>query len=209
MEKPGAGWAAKDGLEGGVLAFESSRIGVKSRLNQVVLRGEETGVGNSPPSQDRGRFRMEMGDDPRPLQPAFLVLKGDTRDLNRRHEGRRALPVSESWSLPQVAPFVAVSAAKRNTVPRRCLGGANASDRYAQRQRRGRWNKRQRHQAFEWIYTRAITILQNSMKVDQRSFGAAWRHAVEAGLDDQALIEVRVNNRSATPFNPPSGPINW
>lgn len=126
-----------------------------------------------------------------------------------KDEVRRALPVPESWSLPQVAPFVAVAAAKRNYVPRRCLGGANASDRYGQRQRRGRWNKRQRHEAFEWIYTHARAIVLNTMKVDRRSVGAAWRHAVEAWLDDQALIEVRVNNRSVTPFNPSSGPINW
>jgi hypothetical protein len=56
--------------------------------------------------------------------------------------------------------------------------------------RRGRWNQQQRHQAFEWISSRAKAILENRMKTDQRSVNAAWRHAVEAWLSDQALIEV-------------------
>ncbi|HUB67121.1 MAG TPA: hypothetical protein VL981_06525 [Candidatus Methylacidiphilales bacterium] len=69
-------------------------------------------------------------------------------------------------------------------------GGANARDSYNQKQRRGRWNQRQRHLAFEWISCRAKAILQNRMKSDQRSVNAAWRHAVEAWLSDQALVEV-------------------
>jgi hypothetical protein len=63
----------------------------------------------------------------------------------------RALPVPESWNVAQVGPFVAVAAALRNYQSRRCLGGLNAKDIYRQKQRRGRWNHRQRHQAFEWI----------------------------------------------------------
>ena len=102
----------------------------------------------------------------------------------------RALPVPESWNVAQVGPFVAVAAAQRNYQPRRCLGGANAKDIYSRKQRRGRWNQRQRHQAFEWISSRAKAILQTTMKTDQRSVNAAWRHAVEAWLSDQALIEV-------------------
>jgi hypothetical protein len=100
------------------------------------------------------------------------------------------LPVPESWNVAQVGPFVAVAAAQRNYQPRRCLDGLNAKDIYSQKQRRGRWNQRQRHQAFEWISHRAKAILETRMKTDQRSVHAAWRHAVEAWLSDQALIEV-------------------
>ena len=107
-----------------------------------------------------------------------------------KKEVARALPVPESWNVAQVGPFVAVAAAQRNYQPRRCLGGLNAKDIYNQKQRRGRWNQRQRHQAFEWISSRAKAILQTRMKSDQRSVQAAWRHAVEAWLSDQALIEV-------------------
>ena len=107
-----------------------------------------------------------------------------------KKEMARALPVPESWNVAQVGPFVAVAAAHRNYQPRRCLGGAKAKDVYSQKQRRGRWNQRQRHQAFEWISSRAKAILENRMKTDQRSVNAAWRHAVEAWLSDQALIEV-------------------
>jgi len=38
--------------------------------------------------------------------------------------------------------------------------------------------------AFEWISSRAKAILQSTMKTDQRSVNAAWRHAVEAWLCD-------------------------
>ena len=55
---------------------------------------------------------------------------------------------------------------------------------------RARWNQRQRHQAFEWISCHAKAILRTRMKSDQRSVHAARRHAVEAWLSDQALIEV-------------------
>ena len=55
---------------------------------------------------------------------------------------------------------------------------------------RRRWNQRQRHQAFEWISCHAKAILRTRMKSDQRSVHAARRHAVEAWLSDQALIEV-------------------
>jgi triphosphoribosyl-dephospho-CoA synthetase len=71
------------------------------------------------------------------------------------------------------------------------------------RQEALRWtltNQRQRHQAFEWISDRAKAILENRMKTDQRSVQAAWRHAVEAWLCDQALIEVHINPASVTPF---------
>jgi hypothetical protein len=102
----------------------------------------------------------------------------------------RALPVPESWNVAQVGPFVAVAAAQRNYRPRRCLGGLNAKDIYRQKQRRGRWNQRQCHEAFEWISSRAKAILERRMKSDQRSIQAAWRDAVEAWLSDQALIEV-------------------
>ncbi len=107
-----------------------------------------------------------------------------------KKEMARALPVPESWNVAQVGPFVAVAAAQRNYQPRRCLGGLNAKDIYNRKQQRGRWNQRQRHQAFEWISSRAKAILQTRMKSDQRSVNAAWRHAVEAWLSDQALIEV-------------------
>jgi hypothetical protein len=107
-----------------------------------------------------------------------------------KKEVARALPVPESWNVAQVGPFVAVAAAQRNYQPRRCLGGLNAKDIYSQKPRRGRWNQRQRHQAFEWISSRAKAILETRMKSDQRSVQAAWRHAVEAWLSDQALIEV-------------------
>jgi hypothetical protein len=100
-----------------------------------------------------------------------------------KKEVARALPVPESW-------FVAVAAAQRNYQSRRCLGGLNAKDIYSQKQRRGRWNQRQHHQAFEWISCHAKAIMQTRMKTDQRSVHAAWRHAVEAWLSDQALIEV-------------------
>ena len=102
----------------------------------------------------------------------------------------RASPVPESWNAARVGPFVAVAAAQRNYQPRRCLDGLNAKDIYSQKQRRGRWNQRQRHQAFEWISCHAKAILETRMKADQRSVNAAWRHAVEAWLCDQALIEV-------------------
>jgi hypothetical protein len=107
-----------------------------------------------------------------------------------KKEVARALPVPESWNVAQVGPFVAVAAAQRNYQSRRCLGGLNAKDIYRQKQRRGRWNQRQRHQAFEWISSRAKAILETRMKSDQRSVQAAWRHAVGAWLSDQALIEV-------------------
>jgi len=57
-----------------------------------------------------------------------------------------------------------VAAAQRNYQSRRCLGGFNAKDIYRQKQRRGRWNQRQRHQAFEWISRRAKAILETRMK---------------------------------------------
>ena len=107
-----------------------------------------------------------------------------------KKEVARALPVPGSWNVAQVGPFVAVAAAQRNYQPRRCLGGLNAKDIYRQKQRRGRWNQRQRHQAFEWISHRAKAILETRMKSDQRSVQAAWRHAVEAWLSDQALIDL-------------------
>jgi hypothetical protein len=47
------------------------------------------------------------------------------------------------------------------------------------------------------------------MKADQRCVQAAWRHAVEAWLSDQAPIEVHIKPASITPFSPPAGPINW
>jgi len=105
-------------------------------------------------------------------------------------EMARALPVPESWNVVQVGPFVAVAAAQRNYQTRRCLGGLNAKDIYNRKQRRGRWNQRQRHQAFDWISSQAKAILETRMNSDQRSVQAAWRHAVEAWLSDQALIEV-------------------
>jgi hypothetical protein len=123
-----------------------------------------------------------------------------------KDEVRRALPVPESWNVEQVAPFVAVAAAKRNYQPRRCLGGANAQDIYRERKRRGRWNKRQRHQAFEWITRRAKAILENRMKTDQRSVQTAWRHAVEAWLCDQALVEVHLTPRVLPLFRPALAP---
>ena len=85
---------------------------------------------------------------------------------------------------------MAGAAAQRNYQPRRCLDGLNAKDIYRQKQRRGRWNQRQRHRAFEWISCHGKAILQTRMKSDQRSVHAAWRHAVEAWLSDQELIEV-------------------
>jgi hypothetical protein len=117
-----------------------------------------------------------------------------------KKEMARALPVPKSWNVAQISPFVAVAAAQRNYQPRRCLGGANARDIYRQKQRRGRWNQRQRHHAFEWISNHAKAIIENRMKTDQRSVDAAWRHAVEAWLCDQALIEVHLNQGSVTPF---------
>ena len=61
-----------------------------------------------------------------------------------KQEMARALPVPDSWNVAQVGSFVAVAAAQRNYQPRRCLGGANAKDIYSRKQRRGRWNQRQR-----------------------------------------------------------------
>jgi hypothetical protein len=75
-----------------------------------------------------------------------------------KKEVARALPVPESWNVAQVGPFVAVAAAQRNYQSRRCLGGLNAKDIYRQKQRRGRWNQRQRHQAFEWISSRGSLV---------------------------------------------------
>ena len=113
------------------------------------------------------------------------------RELKERLE--RELPVPESWNLTQVGAFVAVAAAEENYKPRRCLGGATAKEVYSQKQSRGHWSQRQRHEAFAWTSARAKVILQQNMKTDQRSVNAAWRHAVEAWLCDQALIEVHIN----------------
>ena len=60
--------------------------------------------------------------------------------------------------------------------------------------------------AFEWIRSRAKAMLQTTMKTDQRSVNAAWRHAVEAWLCDQALIEVHLNPRVLPLFSPPPAP---
>ena len=116
-----------------------------------------------------------------------LRTPAPARKLSHRH--RIVPPVDVKCR--ELTPFtVAVAAAQRNYQPRRCLGGLNAKDIYSRKQRRGRWNQRQRHEAFEWISSHAKAILQTRMKSDQRSVNAAWRHAVEAWLSDQALIEV-------------------
>ena len=126
-----------------------------------------------------------------------------------KKELARTLPVPESWNVAQVGAFVAVAAAQRNYQPRRCLGGANAKDIYSRKNRRGHWQRRERHEAFEWISDRAKAILQTNVKTDRRSVAAAWRYAVEAWLCDQALIEIYIKPASVTPFRPPAGPIIW
>jgi hypothetical protein len=125
-------------------------------------------------------------------------IENGIREL--KDEVRRTLPVPQNWNVAEAAPFVAVAAAKRNYQSRRCLGGANAQDIYRQKSRRGHWNQRQRHAAFEWISTRAKAIIENRMKIDRHSVQAAWRHAVEAWLSDQALVDLHIKPASVTPF---------
>jgi hypothetical protein len=52
------------------------------------------------------------------------------------------------------------------------------------------------------------TKLEKMMKTAQSSAQASWRHAVEAWLSDQALIEVHTKLASTTPLSPPFSLIN-
>jgi hypothetical protein len=188
-------------------ALESSGVAVARHLETLFLqhgaplllkRDNGSVFNHHAVNEVLARWGVIPLNSPAYYAPYNGAIEQGIREL--KDEVRRALPVPESWTVGQVAPFVAVAAAKRNYQPRRCLGGANAQDIYRQKQRRGRWNQRQRHQAFEWISARAKAILENRMKTDQRSAQAAWRHAVEAWLCDQALIEVHINPASVTPF---------
>jgi hypothetical protein len=61
--------------------------------------------------------------------------------------------------------------------------------------------------ALEWIRGRTGAILFHRMKSDQRSV-AAGRGAVEAGLRDEARIEVDLERASVILLKPASGPNN-
>ncbi len=119
------------------------------------------------------------------------AIEKGIRELKERLE--RDLPVPQSWNVAQVGSFVEVEAALENFKHRRSLGGATAKEVYDKKPKRGHWSKRKRHDVFTSTSARAKAILKQKMKTDQRSVDAAWRHAVEAWLCDQALIEVHIN----------------
>jgi transposase InsO family protein len=178
-------------------ALESSGVAVAAHLERLfrsqgaplLLKRDNGSVFNHHAVNEvLARWGVIPLNSPAYYAPYNGAIEQGIKELKK--EVARALPVPESWNVAQVGPFVAVAAAQRNYQPRRCLDGLNAKDIYSQKQRRGRWNQRQRHQAFEWISHRAKAILETRMKTDQRSVHAAWRHAVEAWLSDQALIEV-------------------
>lgn len=99
-----------------------------------------------------------------------------------------------AWQPDAIAPFVRAAAHLRNACPRRSLGGLCAAQAYTQ-QRRSRFSKRERYRAFEWIRIRANEILTTMEKLDQRSFGAAWRLAAQTWLRCQHLISLSVNGK--------------
>ncbi len=135
------------------------------------------------------------------------AIEKGIRELKERLKTEVKTP--ERWDVVQVGAYVAVAAERENYKRRRSLGGLSAKEVYDKKPNRGHWSQRKRHDAFASTSARAMAIVKENMKTDQRSVDAAWRRAVEAWLCDQALIEVHVNPASVTPFRSPSGSINW
>ncbi len=197
-------------------ALESRGVAVAAHLEMLfrrhgaplLIKRDNGGVFNH---QAVNEMLARWGVIPLNSPPYYAPYNGAIEQAIRelKKDMVQALPVPQSWDPAQVSLFLAVLTAKANHRSRKCLGGQTAQHLYGQKQRRGCWNQRQRHQAFEWIRSHAKARLENKAKGDQRSTNAAWRHAVEAWLSDQALIAVSIKPKSVTPFCPPSGPINW
>lgn len=95
----------------------------------------------------------------------------------------------EQWEPAVLAPSARAITHLRNCRPRRGLRGQSAAQAY-HHQPRARFDRRARHETFEWLRRHAHATMQPMEKTDRRALHAAWRHAVETWLRCQGLISL-------------------
>lgn len=110
------------------------------------------------------------------------------------------LPVPEQWEPSQIRPFILAGLCQENLKPRRRLHGQSAQAVYHGRPRL-RWNRRERHNIFEWMKSHSEAIVKKMKRQDQQSQQRAWRAAALTWLRRQGLITVSQNQKTVTPFS--------
>lgn len=98
------------------------------------------------------------------------------------------------WQPSALLPYIIAVQHALNCRPRRSLHGHTACEAY-HHQPHLRYSKRERLATFRRIRLHANDRLESLERLDQRSIGAAWRHAAETWLRCQGLITVSINQQ--------------
>jgi transposase InsO family protein len=139
--------------------------------------------------------------------PPYCPRYNGARERGIRELKEQAGIDLQRWEPQALAPYMEAVVNRLNIKKRKSLRGQCALQAHFLRAQR-KYDKKQRHNIFEWMKTRSMAIMAQMGVVNRRNWDASWRQAAATWLSDQGLLTISFNNQKCYPFSRSNGLIN-